>query len=103
MLTFGVDSGSGLTVHEDLIGIGESHRNIGIYGPDKAVIGGMQDGWSEPPPTALDGQEWPFWNSTIRNFTLGDFNAFAKYLDRFIGIRSLANETPASPTEGSKG
>lgn len=101
LLTFGVDSGSGLTVHKDLIRIGESHRNIGIYGPDKAVIGGMQDTWSVSPRAAPEGQEWPFWNSTAKNFTLGDFNDFAQFLDRFIGIRSLANEAPISPTEGS--
>lgn len=101
VLTFGIESGSGLTVSEDLIKIGESHRNIGIYGPDMAVIGGIQERWSEPSSAAPDGQEWPFWDSKSKNFTLGDFNAFSKYLDRFIGIRSLTDKTPGSTTPES--
>ena len=66
---------------------GEAYRNLSIYGPDKAVIGGISGVWSEPSRKRKQEEAWPFWDEAEKRFTLGDFTAFIEYLESFIGFR----------------
>ena len=87
-----------LVLPDALIAYGQAYRNLSIYGPDKAVIGGMAGEWSEPSRKRKEGEVWPFWAEDQRRFTLGDFNAFAGYLESYIGFRPVAPQAqPASP------
>jgi hypothetical protein len=81
------DNTTKLVLPEAFIAYGLAHRNLSIYGPDKAVVGGMVGDWSEPSRKKREGEVWPFWADAQRRFTLGDFNAFAEYLESYIGFR----------------
>lgn len=70
-------------------------RNLTVYGPDQAIIGGVRGAWGKPSKDApKDRGQWDFWNSEENTFTLGDFQAFARYLRSFVGVRSPLAETP---------
>lgn len=77
-----------LILPEKMISYGQQYRNLMIYGPDKACIGGIQGEWSEPSKRWNGKEAWPFWDDTNRRFILGDFDAFASYLERFIGFHA---------------
>jgi SIR2-like domain len=71
-------------------------RNLTVYGPDQAIVGGVQGGWGKPSKDApKDRGHWDFWDADKEKFTLGDFQAFAQYLRSFVGVRSPVAETPA--------
>jgi hypothetical protein len=74
------------TDDEDILGYGSEHRNFAIYAPSKACVGGITAPWNEP-RKRKDGEEWPFWNEANKQFRLGDFNQFTKFLEVFIGFR----------------
>ena len=102
------DDTSKLVLPDGLIGYGQAHRNLSIYGPDKAVIGGMAGDWSEPSRKKKEGELWPFWADGQKRFTLGDFNTFAEYLECYIGFRVAfqqaragASEAGAQPSEAA--
>src|SRR5262249_15998880 len=76
-------------VTDKLVRHAENFRNLSVYGADKAVIGGVAETWSDPSEPRDD---WPFWNKDAKRFTLGDFNSFATFLEKFIGFRELAVE-----------
>jgi len=63
----------------------EEYRNLTILGPDKASIGGITAPW-EPSRKRKDDEVWPFWDEDSNIFMLGDFNAFASYLEIIIGV-----------------
>ena len=71
-------------------------RNLTVYGPDEAIVGGVR-GPSEkpskvkPPRIALNGTSW---DADANRFTLGDFHPFAQYPRSFVGVRSPVAETP---------
>ena len=67
---------------------GRVYRNMSIYGPDKAVIGGVVGSWTSPPDKKDGYEPLPYWSDDDNRFTLGDFRALATYLERFIGIGS---------------
>jgi hypothetical protein len=60
---------------------GLHHRNLSIFGQDKAVIGGVVGEWDD---SISQPTNCPYWES--KQFILTDFNAFAKYLDVFVGM-----------------
>jgi len=71
-------------------------RNLTIYAPDGASVGGREGIWKEPkeaPPTPADN--WPFWDTKTTHFTLGDFRQFVEFLRVFMGVRTP--ELPVSP------
>lgn len=75
-----------LSLPEDVVGYGTAHRNLSIFGPDRAVIGGVVGAWCEPSRKPKAGDEWPFWHDIEKRFTLGDFTAMTGFLERFIGF-----------------
>jgi len=72
-----------LSLPETVIEHGKSYRNMSIYGPDKAVIGGIVREWLPPPKIKEDNV---YWSNDEHRFILGDFNVLALFLERFIGI-----------------
>ena len=80
--------GSGkLVLPDKLVGFGQTHRNFSIYGPDKAIIGGIVGEWQATSKRS-EVDISSFWNEDESSFILGDFNAFAFYLERFILFHS---------------
>ena len=69
-----------------LIQYGQEHRNLTLYGTDKACIGGIVESWANPNKARKETEGCPFWDEK-RGFTLGDFNSFASFLESFIGFR----------------
>jgi hypothetical protein len=71
---------------EGIATYGREHRNLTIYGPDKASIGGIVAPW-EVTTHAGESKNWPFWDAESHTFALGDFKAFAQFLEMFIGFK----------------
>jgi hypothetical protein len=71
---------------EKISNYSEEFRNLTIFGPRKASIGGITGSW-ELTSKKKDNEVWPFWNEDTKSFTLGDFNSFASYLEMFIGVK----------------
>src|ERR1035441_6413676 len=70
-------------------------RNLTVYGPDEAIVGGVRGSWGKPSKEApKDRGQWDFWDEVANKFTLGDFQSFAQYLRSFVGVRSPVAETP---------
>lgn len=73
-------------------------RNLTIYAPDGASIGGRDGVWKapkeNPPSPAID---WPFWDKNSQRFTMGDFRQFVEFLRVFMGVRM----PPIVPPEAS--
>ena len=69
-----------------IIQYGQEHRNLTLYGHDKACIGGIVASWANPNKAKKETEGCPFWDEE-RDFTLGDFNSFASFLESFIGFR----------------
>ena len=85
---------------EGIIRFGQEFRNLAIYGPDKACIGGLAAPWGEPARKKKEAEIWPFWDDSSKFFTLGDFSSFASYLEAFIGFRvSSTLALPKLPPE----
>jgi hypothetical protein len=82
--------------------LGREHRNLTIYGPDKASIGGVIGEWTAT-RREHDIREWPFWDG--KSFTLGNFNSFARFLEIFVGfgsaLKRCAPGPPESPVEST--
>ena len=76
-----------LALPDVIANLGREHRNLTIYGPDRASIGGIIAGWTAP-KREQNTREWPFWDGQL--FTLGNFNSFARFLEVFIGFGSTA-------------
>jgi hypothetical protein len=69
-------------------------RNLTVYGPDGASIGGVLGSWSHPPkpPSGID--KWPFWDDAKNEFSLGSFTKVPTFLQEFIGARVIKPATP---------
>ena len=72
-----------------------------MYGPDRACIGGVVASWGEP-SRKQEANEC-FWDEKIKQFTLGDFNSFTSFLEKYIGfkfptISTEAEEIAEKPT-----
>lgn len=82
-----------LVLPEDVVEYAQTYRNMSVYGPDKAVIGGIVREWAPPPRVTEDNV---YWSDDENRFRLGDFTVLALYLERFIGISSpSAFQVPA--------
>jgi hypothetical protein len=82
-------------------------RNLTVYAPDGATIGGREGVWREPKeplPSSLIA--WPFWDEAGKRFTMGDFRSFVEFLRVFMGVRTPelpgAPEEPPSPASSPK-
>jgi len=83
---------------------GRTYRNMSVYGPDKAVIGGVEGKWSAPSQKKSDHEALSYWSDQENRFLLGDFYAFASYLERFIGFGNEGRIAPAiSTAEATEG
>ena len=85
-----VDGHDRLTLPQTIEDYGRAYRNMSIYGPDKSVIGGVMGEWVLSPRKKEDPEVFPYWSDEEKRFTLGEFNAFAAYLECFIGFRSVS-------------
>jgi len=88
-------------LQENLIRLGQELRNFAVYGTDRACIGGLVGSWGGPSRAKKEKEIWPFWDDSRKQFTLGDFNNFASFLELFIGFRPVL-EAAVSPTTISK-
>lgn len=68
-------------------------RNLTVYAPDMALIGGVLAEWSKPPKPPSAVASWPFWDDANNQFTLGDFSNLPTFLREFMGARSLPTAT----------
>lgn len=93
---------SKLALPDVLAAYGQSYRNLSIYGPDRAVIGGIAGVWSEPSRKKKENEIWPFWVEAEKRFALGDFTAFADYLESFIGFRLTDQASSSSQPASTK-
>lgn len=77
------------SVEENLIKPAQGIRNLTVYGPDKALVGGVLGSWSTPAKPPASMTRWPFWDETKSEFTLGNFANLPTFLREFIGARQL--------------
>ncbi len=92
-LIYGISNGDEqnptLITPPDVIKYAEEYRNLTVYGPDKASIGGVWGSWSKPSRERKEKESRPFWDEAKEQFTLGNFNTLAAFLELFIGLRSV--------------
>lgn len=74
-----------LILPDDVVEYAQTYRNMSVYGPDKAVIGGIVREWA-PSSSVKEGNV--YWSDDEKRFTLGDFTVLASYFEHFIGIGS---------------
>src|SRR5262249_15073869 len=72
----------------ELIGFATTYRNLSVYSPLAAIVGGVHAAWLLK-RTKQPGEEWPFWDDAKSQFLLGDFVHFAKFLDAISGIPGI--------------
>lgn len=110
---FMYDALSNKTVQHSLIRNASVLRNMTVYGPDQACVGGILAPWSKPSQAAPQWLgSWPFWDEKRNSFVLGDFTEFVRFLESFLGSRSpvqsiaktdqAAEATPAALSAASK-
>ncbi|MGH9534052.1 MAG: SIR2 family protein [Terriglobales bacterium] len=83
LLFDGLDSSTFSSARKRAAGI----RNLTVYAPDRAIVGGVEAPW-EPPPLPLAGHDQQYWDARKGTFSLGDFNAFSHFLTHFVGAPS---------------
>lgn len=86
-LVFGEKDDDSFKLPDNLARLGMEYRNLSIYGPDKAVIGGIIGEWDGATSGPNVASYWA--NNTL---TLVDFMSFSQYLERFVGFGSKAFE-----------
>ena len=62
-------------------------RNLTVYSPDTALIGGVSAGWSKPPKPPSTLAKWPFWDDATDRFTCYSACNFDP-LSRGIGVQN---------------
>lgn len=86
-LVFGEKNENSFTLPDNIANYAKEFRNLSIYGPDKAVIGGVSGEWeNETNGPNVDS----YWETN--KLSLVDFKAFCRYLERFVGFGSKAFE-----------
>lgn len=78
-------------IPEKIIEYGIKYKNLSFYGPNKSCIGGVIAPWGEPSRKKEESDIWDFWNREKKSFTLGDFNCFMLYIEKFIGFKQSSN------------
>ena len=89
------DSINSAHVKTNLIEPTQGIRNLTVYAPDGACIGGMVGNWSKPDSPHVGADHWPFWDSDGGHFSLGDFRNLPGFLQEFIGARPLKSPQTA--------
>lgn len=77
------------------------HRNLAIYGSDKASVGGLSAKWNIISNENAENCD-SFWDLEKKQFKLGDFNCFALFLEEFIGFKSAINDQTPNLASNSK-
>ena len=86
-LVFGEEKEDSFTLPENIANFAKEYRNLTVYGPDKAVIGGVSGEWeNETSGPNIDS----YWETNA--LSLVDFKSFSRYLERFVGFGSKAFE-----------
>lgn len=82
----------------ELIELANTHRNLSIFARGSACLQGTHGLWLQPSSKKPPGQQWPFWDEKKNEFLLGDFKAFAQFLDLMSGGRMapVVGSTPSS-------
>jgi hypothetical protein len=97
-LVFGEKNEGSFTLPDNIANYAKEYRNLSIYGPDKAVIGGVSGEWeNETNGPNVDS----YWEANV--LSLVDFKAFCRYLERFVGFGNKAFEISSddnTPTGG---
>jgi hypothetical protein len=85
----------------ELVELAKAHRNLSVYARTSACLQGNHGLWLPPSLKKPLGEQWPFWDEKKNEFLLGDFNAFAEFLD-LIGGGMMAPATgwTRSPSSG---
>ena len=98
-LIYGDESAGKKILPERIINYARDYKNITIYGPDKACIGGIVAPWTEPSRKRKENESWPFWDETLKQFKLGDFVSFVSFLETFIGFKPMIASSQLPPEE----
>jgi hypothetical protein len=69
---------------EALLAHAATHRNLSLYDPDRACVGGVLAAWAPPTGEPSDSVWQHCWDKQQGKFALGDFRAFCRYLEVFI-------------------
>jgi hypothetical protein len=69
----------------ELVELARAYRNLSVYARTSACLQGNYGLWLQPPRKKQPGEQWPFWDQKKNEFLLGDFNAFARFLDLMGG------------------
>lgn len=85
-----------LKTNPDVLKYGIEYRNLTIYGPDVACVGGLVGPWEEPNYKDEDKKKWPFWKEKEKSFALGDFNNLTKFFEVAVGFKSSLGVTANS-------
>jgi hypothetical protein len=96
-LMYGERDGERFVTPEAVLAHADQHRNLSVLGPDRACYGGVTRMWR--PSGGSLGDEAPYWDAQQDRFTLGDFTAFATWIERFLFGHSLAPEAGPSAVE----
>lgn len=80
--------------NDDILNYGVEYRNLSVYTPSQACVGGIKAPWGEP-RQRKESEEWPFWDDASKKFMLGDFHKLSKFLEVFVGFNSSIK--PTSP------
>jgi hypothetical protein len=92
-LIYGKKNNGAFKLPDNIANFANVYRNLSVYGPDDAVIGGIIGDWEdEPSGTNIES----YWIN--KSFSLGDFQSFTKYLENFIGFGSKAFENSSNDT-----
>ena len=86
-LVFGEKNNGSFTLPDNIARFAKDYRNLSVYGPDRAVIGGVSGEWeNETSGPNIDS----YWENNA--LSLVDFKSFSRYLERFVGFGSKAFE-----------
>jgi hypothetical protein len=86
-LVFGEKNNDSFTLPDNIASFAKDYRNLSVYGPDRAVIGGVSGEWeNETSGPNIDS----YWENNA--LSLVDFKSFSRYLERFVGFGSKAFE-----------
>lgn len=88
------DKLSSANIKEKLLKPAKGIRNLTVYAPDGALVGGIEGTWSEPTKKPDGTDKWPFWDDAKKEFTLGNFACLPGFLREFLGARPLAVKAP---------
>ena len=96
-LIYGEEEDGVYILQDSICKLATDFRNLSIYGPDKAVIGGVIGNW-EKEVTGHNIES--YWKENA--FTLVDFRSFCQYLEKYVGFGIKAFEN-ASDDDSLKG